>query len=513
MIRLRSAVLLVSLTLLLTSIATALICRSNSLSNVNCANITNNDNDISVPLTIFPTMMDSEREVAFQSLTGQIENTEPLLQSIRNEAQNMEIFPLDFIVDYSQLDKKYAESEGAFNISLVGERTNQILNEASQDSEAHDVASIPGISFSRYEKVAQLCVDSSTDDFRFKEQKIDLIRTRQYLDKRYDITYDRFISFYRFYLSAITATSGEIEECFEAFDEMTTKEKALALTALYIFEQRVRKPTSRNSSRYKDKEFKYSTHKETDPFSKNKWESLILLLHENEQSEEVVFEAIPNEGLVEEWERSFRTHALIFQRDLSIFNPYFQTEYHPHYWYGLCRLAPIDFLYAFLITETDESFLKSNKPFPRRNTSVEFPLPEPNYGQDTFDNVYVPSIDFIEKNAIRCDALEFYNKTLPLDFVHYGGEKWNVRLQPNDAIVFMRAYLNTQFAFSRRYVRPVTSGTDSWIDVTTGEVVVDNSYNAHSIGVCNANTSAAPKTLGYIASTLLHARSLFDDAE
>ena len=464
-----------------------------------------------IPLSIYPSMTDSEREVAFQSLTGQIENVEPLLQSIRNEAPNMAIFPLDFIIDYNQLDKEYAETEGAFNISFAVERQVQNHIHASQnseESEENDSSAAPN-----YLKAAQFCVDSSTDDFRFEDHKIDLIRTRQYLDKRYDITYDRFLPFYRFYLSTLNATADDIDECFEAFDEMTPKEKVLALTALYVFEQRVRKPTIINFYRYKGVEFKYSKTDATDPFSDEKWSSLLARMYENEQSDEVVFEAIPNEGLVEEWERSFRTHALIFQRDLAIFNPYFQTARFSNYWYGLCRLAPVDFLYAFLLSETEETFLKSNKPFPHRNSSIEFPRPMNSVLQDAGDNILSPTLEAIEKSDVRCDAIEFYDKTLPVDFMHYGSDEWNRRLSANDAIVIMRDYLTTQFSFSRRYDRCIACGTDAWFDVNTKQLVHDRLYNAHTVGICDANTSAESKTMGYIVTTLLHARRLFKEVE
>ncbi len=463
-----------------------------------------------IPRSIYPSMTDSEREVAFQSLTGQIENVEPLLQSIRNEAPNMAIFPLDFIIDYNQLDKEYAETEGAFNISFAVERQvqNQIYaSQNSEESEENDSSAAP-----KYLKAAQFCVDSSTDDFRFEDHKIDLIRTRQYLDKRYDITYDRFLPFYRFYLSTLNATADDIDECFEAFDEMTPKEKVLALTALYVFEQRVRKPTIINFYRYKGVEFKYSTTDATDPFSDEKWSSLLSRMYENEQSDEVVFEAIPNEGLVEEWERSFRTHALVFQRDLSTFNPYFQEERRPNYWYGLCRLAPVDFLYAFLLSETDVSFLKANKPFPRRNSLLDFPRPMNKELQDSGDNFWNPTLEAIKKSNVRCDAIEFYDKTLPVDCMHYGSDEWNRRLSANDAIVIMRDYLTTQFSFSRRYDRRITWGNGSLFDVNTKQLVHDRLCNKYSVG-CDANTSAESKTMGYIVTTLLHARRLFKEVE
>ncbi|MBR2005980.1 MAG: hypothetical protein IKK39_05915 [Thermoguttaceae bacterium] len=52
-----------------------------------------------------------------------------------------------------------------------------------------------------------------------------------------DLTFERYLPFYRFKTKACVATRAEIDECVAQFDALSPKERALVLTAIYIAER------------------------------------------------------------------------------------------------------------------------------------------------------------------------------------------------------------------------------------------------------------------------------------
>ena len=64
--------------------------------------------------------------------------------------------------------------------------------------------------------------------------------------QRYDLTFERYLSFYRFKQKAAQATPEEIDECVRALDRLNNKEKAFVLTAIFIFEH-TRRPRNLDS--------------------------------------------------------------------------------------------------------------------------------------------------------------------------------------------------------------------------------------------------------------------------
>lgn len=52
-----------------------------------------------------------------------------------------------------------------------------------------------------------------------------------------DLTFERYLPFYRFKTKACVATRAEIDECVAQFDTLSPKERALVLTAIYIAER------------------------------------------------------------------------------------------------------------------------------------------------------------------------------------------------------------------------------------------------------------------------------------
>jgi len=57
---------------------------------------------------------------------------------------------------------------------------------------------------------------------------------------RYDLTFDRFIPLFEFKECVYNASVNDLDDCINRIEEMTPKEKALLLTAIFIFEFRYR---------------------------------------------------------------------------------------------------------------------------------------------------------------------------------------------------------------------------------------------------------------------------------
>ncbi|MBQ9874755.1 MAG: hypothetical protein IJM30_09855 [Thermoguttaceae bacterium] len=114
-----------------------------------------------------------------------------LLETIKIEAANMEVFPVDLIAD---------STEGAVYQRPYLEKQREALK---------------------------------TLGVRYGVSK---------WGEHRELTFDRYLPFYRFKTRVGLATPEEIDECVEAFDSLSAKEKALAITAIFIFERIRRRP-------------------------------------------------------------------------------------------------------------------------------------------------------------------------------------------------------------------------------------------------------------------------------
>lgn len=93
-----------------------------------------------------------------------------LLHTIQKEAPSMDVFPLDIIIDINQLDYNYAFNQGAFEVSSTPD-------------------------------VYQSSVDMSLEESAFRNSKITFYHLVK-MSRRYDLSYDAFLPFHKFYLSA-----------------------------------------------------------------------------------------------------------------------------------------------------------------------------------------------------------------------------------------------------------------------------------------------------------------------
>ncbi|MBQ9874758.1 MAG: hypothetical protein IJM30_09870 [Thermoguttaceae bacterium] len=112
---------------------------------------------------------------------------ESLLETIKIEAANMEVFPVDMIAN---------STKGA-----VYQKAN----------------------LARQERLGKNC----------------------YIPKwgeRRELTFERYLPFYRFKTRVGLASPEEIDECVDEFYKLTVREKALAITAIFIFERVRRRP-------------------------------------------------------------------------------------------------------------------------------------------------------------------------------------------------------------------------------------------------------------------------------
>ena len=58
----------------------------------------------------------------------------------------------------------------------------------------------------------------------------------------YDVSFTRYLPYYRLKAKTAQATEGEIDECVHEFDNLNTKEQAYVLTAIFIYERIHRRP-------------------------------------------------------------------------------------------------------------------------------------------------------------------------------------------------------------------------------------------------------------------------------
>ncbi|MBQ9874757.1 MAG: hypothetical protein IJM30_09865 [Thermoguttaceae bacterium] len=120
---------------------------------------------------------------------------ESLLETIKIEAANMEVFPVDLFAD---------SRDGAIYQKSVAARSKKFGGE---------------------------------------------LRARRW-DERYEFTFERYLPLFRFKTRAGLARPEEIDECADRFDSLTTREKALAITAIFIYERIRRRPLT-NENRMK----------------------------------------------------------------------------------------------------------------------------------------------------------------------------------------------------------------------------------------------------------------------
>ncbi|MBQ9874762.1 MAG: hypothetical protein IJM30_09890 [Thermoguttaceae bacterium] len=111
---------------------------------------------------------------------------ESLLETIKIEAANMEVFPVDMIANYWK-GAIYQKQSSQSNIFI--------------------------------------------DNWR----------------ARYELTFDRYLPFFRFKTRVIMASPEEIDDCVDQFEQLSVKEKALVITGIYIFERAHRRSLANKS--------------------------------------------------------------------------------------------------------------------------------------------------------------------------------------------------------------------------------------------------------------------------
>ena len=465
---------------------------SHRLNNAPLSENANNQEKIlpSYPKATLPNLTDGNNgEILIgNDIKKEIKSRGSLLSCIRQEAPLIEVLPLDIVIDRIQVE----------NPELI--KTNISVITSFNDSNAKIIPSNKNAEEERI-NLTNVNEERLPDDIIIKRLQCDVSDLSRFIEKRYDITYERFVPFYRFYLSALLSSAHEITECFEVFDSLSVREKALALIALYIFEQRARNPKPINKYKYKDRILKYSSIKEDDPFSEEEWGELISRINQLCYDENIAFDPVSNEGLIEEWEYNLRINALLYQCRLANCNPYFQRQDLNSFWIDLCIFAPIDFIFALLVSETDESFLTSSKSFPKRNTCDMFRIilmtrermkANLKSMKNEEDN---DSISSLTTN-------ELSNSTI-LPIIR---DRINEPLSTSFSILLMREYLKTQYSYSKNFIL-MNNGISSSYDVVTSSILTPPATPYY------VNTSSESITLGFIASMLLHARGLFDETE
>ena len=183
---------------------------------------------------------------------------------------------------------------------------------------------------------------------------------------RYDLTFERYEPFYRFKTRAGLATPDELDACVDAFDQMSPREKALVITAIFIFERTRRRPLE-NEERltpngnlsqrfpyypfypvsflyYYPEDLVLPRYAPTDSIAKEKWNEWISVI---ERSRTISDEAFPafkpdqwnpsfdrvfnekhssNESVFESWKQNLEACRALVENKLNISDAHFGLD-------------------------------------------------------------------------------------------------------------------------------------------------------------------------------------------
>ncbi|MDO5309568.1 MAG: hypothetical protein Q4G03_08785 [Planctomycetia bacterium] len=170
------------------------------------------------------------------------------------------------------------------------------------------------------------------------------------LSPRYDYNYDDFTNFYRFFEKALLASKGEILECIAQADNLTLRQRAFLLAALYLRQQA--RPAS-GGLYYEGKlGFYFLKDATLDEFTPNEAQLISEFVTKCETNDtELLFPRDPTLHTPNEWEESFRKNAKRLQSVLVV-DPILPKADAP-YWQKFYNEASLEDIYFVLMFETD----------------------------------------------------------------------------------------------------------------------------------------------------------------
>ncbi|MDO5309566.1 MAG: hypothetical protein Q4G03_08775 [Planctomycetia bacterium] len=169
------------------------------------------------------------------------------------------------------------------------------------------------------------------------------------LSPRYDYNYDDFTNFYRFFEKALLASKGEILECIAQADNLTLRQRAFLLAALYLRQQA--RPAS-GGLFYEGKLGSYFLKDATlDELTPNEAQLIGEFVTKCEINDEELFPKELTLHTPNEWEESFRKNAKRLQSVLVV-DPILPKADAP-YWQKFYNEASLEDIYFVLMFETD----------------------------------------------------------------------------------------------------------------------------------------------------------------
>ncbi|MDO5308935.1 MAG: hypothetical protein Q4G03_05520 [Planctomycetia bacterium] len=194
---------------------------------------------------------------------------------------------------------------------------------------------------------------SENDAPVFWDQAIDmdLSHTDILNDILYDVTFDRYVTFYRLYQAIANATQEDFIDCLERFEDLSPRGKALALLSICVNE-------SLHSAEYAS--MVGMSLGDAEVWNCD-WTALLSLVNAHKTDGTIAFTPINNEDLIDDWSNDFRSLFRNVQNILAKANPFINLsdalEDQESSWESLSQSQPLMLLYSILLIQTNPQVL------------------------------------------------------------------------------------------------------------------------------------------------------------
>ena len=256
-------------------------------------------------------------------------------------------------------------------------------------------------------------------------------------DVRFDLTPSTFRPFYRYKEAVLDASYDDVLGCAEIIDELSEKEQAMVLVAIYLVEKtrRIFPEDPRRNLNDKNPFIRFDSYY-SNALSHQRWDQLRQIVDSFATSDKTAFPAFAPDDLERKWEEEFRNICSLFVRG-EMFAPvdfidefekaedakeedpnkqksapksnlreerrqdFFKrlTNVNSINWESICQKGSIHFLYSIMLTATQPEFLNETLPLIRNDMRIRSQLYSTSPGR--FPSIYVvsayPQFDFFRE--------------------------------------------------------------------------------------------------------------------